>query len=185
MSILNEAINFAVKYHDGAFRKGTNIPYIVHPLEAGVIALSITNDLEVVSASILHDVLEDTSATKEEIKEKFGVRVLNLILADTEDKMLSISADKSWKIRKQATLDFLETADFNEQIVCLSDKLSNIRAIYRDYVSLGDKLWDRFNQKDKNEHAWYYLGIAEKLTLLKDTVAYKEYVELLQKVFDK
>ena len=97
--------------------------------------------------------------------------------------MRDISADKSWKLRKQATLDFLDKATKEEQIICIADKLSNMRAIYRDYNRLGDKLWERFNQKDKNEHAWYYGGIAERLTLLKETEAYKEYVELLSKTF--
>ena len=68
-------------------------------------------------------------------------------------------------------------------MITLGDKLSNIRAIYRDYTTLGDKLWGRFNQKDKKEHAWYYKGVAEELGELSDTFAYKEYVELVGNVF--
>ena len=49
-----------------------------------------------------------------------------------------------------------------------------MRAIYRDYNRLGDKLWERFNQKDKLEHFWYYNGIANRLTFLKETEAYKD-----------
>ncbi|MGN1093878.1 MAG: hypothetical protein ACI4SC_02745 [Candidatus Neoclostridium sp.] len=80
-------------------------------------------------------------------------------------------------------MDFLEKSTKEEQIICLADKLSNMRAIYRDYISLGDILWERFNQKDKNEQFWYYGGIANKLTFLKDTTAYKEYEELLKYTF--
>jgi myo-inositol-1(or 4)-monophosphatase len=65
----------------------------------------------------------------------------------------------------------------------LSDKLANVRELYRDYVEIGDKLWERFNQKDKNMHAWYYRGIAERLNFLTDTIAYNEYIYLLDKVF--
>ena len=183
MEILNKAINFAVKYHDGAFRKGTTMPYIVHPMEAGVIASSLTNDLEVISASILHDVLEDTSATKKEVEEVFGKRVLELILSDTEDKMMHLSASSSWETRKQATLDELLNATYDEQIICLADKLSNMRAIYRDYLVLKDKLWERFNQKDKAKQGWYYTEIANRLTLLKRTPAHDEYLLLLSRVF--
>ena len=70
-------------------------------------------------------------------------------------------------------------------MITLGDKLSNIRAIYRDYSTIGDELWKRFNQKDKSEHAWYYKTIAELLSELSSTFAYKEYVELVNKVFDK
>ena len=70
-------------------------------------------------------------------------------------------------------------------MITLGDKLSNIRAIYRDYNSIGDELWNRFNQKDKNEHGWYYLSIAECLSELEEYFAYQEYCELVNKTFFK
>lgn len=183
MDILDKAIMFAVKAHSGDVRKGTDIPYIVHPIESCAIAASISNDKEIIAASVLHDVVEDSDYTKEDLSKEFGERVTSLVCSDTEDKMRDISAEKSWKIRKQATLDFLDKSTKEEQIICLADKLSNMRAIYRDYNRLDEKLWERFNQKDKNEHFWYYGGIADRLTCLKETEAYKEYVELLSKTF--
>lgn len=185
MDIVDEAIIFAVNAHCGDVRKGTKLPYIVHPIESCAIAASITDDKEVIAAAVLHDVMEDSDYTKQDLLKEFGERVTNLVCSDTEDKMRDISAEKSWKIRKQATLDFLDKSTKEEQIICLADKLSNMRAICRDYNRLGDNLWERFNQKDKNEHAWYYGGIAERLTFLKETEAYKEYEELLKKVFNK
>lgn len=184
VDILDKAIILAVKAHSGAVRKGTKLPYIVHPVESCAIAASTTDDKEIIAAAVLHDVVEDSVFTKEDLLKEFGERVTNLVCSDTEDKMRDISADKSWKLRKQATLDLLDKATKEEQIICLADKLSNMRAIYRDYNRLGDKLWERFNQKDKNEHAWYYSGIADRLTLLTDTMAYKEYVELIRKTFN-
>lgn len=183
MDIVDKAIILAVKAHSGAVRKGTKLPYIVHPVEACSIAASITDDKEIIAAAVLHDVIEDSDYTKEDLLKEFGERVTNLVCSDTEDKMRNIPAEKSWKLRKQATLDSLDKSTKEEQIICLADKLSNMRAIYRDYNRLGDKLWERFNQKDKNEHLWYYGGIAERLTFLKETEAYKEYIELLKKVF--
>ena len=184
MDIVDRAIILAVKAHSGDVRKGTKTPYIVHPIESCSIASSITDDKEIIAAAVLHDVVEDSEFTKEDLLKEFGERVTNLVCSDTEDKMRDISADKSWKLRKQATLDFLDKATKEEQIICIADKLSNMRAIYRDYNRLGDKLWERFNQKDKNEHYWYYGGIADRLTCLKETEAYKEYIELLKKVFN-
>jgi len=183
MDILDKAIILAVNAHSGALRKGTKIPYIVHPLEAATIAASITLDREIIAAAVLHDVVEDTNLTQEDIIKEFGERVAKLVMSDSEDKMKHIPPSQSWQSRKQATLDFLDNSTKEEQIICISDKLSNLRALQRDYKKIGDNLWDRFNQKDKSKHAWYYCGIAARLNLIKDTDSYKEYCELLKGIF--
>lgn len=182
--MVEKAMIFASEAHCGMLRKGTKIPYIVHPMEAGAIAASITDDIEVISAAILHDVLEDTSVTEEQIEEKFGKEVLRLIKSDSEDKRENLPPEETWKIRKQEIIEFLKNkADKKEKIIAMADKLSNIRAIYRDYEKIGDELWNRFNQKDKNLHAWYYGSFVETLSDLEGTDAYKEYCELIKKVF--
>ena len=108
-----------------------------------------------------------------------------LVSAESEDKRDDLPSEATWKIRKQETLDHLKNkATKEEKMITLGDKLSNIRAIHRDYLEIGDKLWNKFNQKDKSEHAWYYKSIAEFLSDLSDTLAYKEYVELVGKVFN-
>ena len=58
MNIIEKAIQFATKAHEGTCRKGTSLPYILHPLEAGAIAAQIADDPEVIAASVLHDVVE-------------------------------------------------------------------------------------------------------------------------------
>ena len=70
-------------------------------------------------------------------------------------------------------------------MITLGDKLSNIRAINRDYKILGDELWDRFNQKDKKEHYWYYQSIADCLLELEEYAAYQEYCDLVKNTFGK
>lgn len=183
-NLLDKAIIFAVKAHSGTFRKGTNRPFITHPLEALSIASSITNDENVLCASVLHDTVEDTSTTIEDIRINFGEEVAKLVAYESENKRENQPAEDTWKIRKIETLEQLKNASVDEQILVLADKLSNMRAMYRDYSSLGDTFWDRFNQKDKNEHAWYYKSIAENIKDLKGTFAYKEYIELLDKTFN-
>ena len=119
-----------------------------------------------------------------EIEREFGKEVLRLIESDSEDKREGLPPEQTWKIRKQETIDYLKNkADRKEKIIALSDKLSNVRSIYRDYKKIGDELWNRFNQKDKNEHAWYYGSFTETLSELGDTAAYKEYCELVKKIF--
>lgn len=182
--MVEKAIIFASEAHKGMFRKGTDIPYIVHPMEAGAIAASITSDKEIISAAILHDTLEDTSVTAEDIEREFGKEVLRLVKGDSEDKREDLPPEETWKIRKQEKIDYFRNkADIKEKIVAISDKLSNIRSIYRDQEKTEDEFWNRFNQKDKKEHAWYYRSFIDIFSELKETVAYKEYCELYSKIF--
>ena len=183
MNILDRAIIFATERHSGSVRKGTDTPFIVHPLEAVSIAAGITNDVEVLAATVLHDVVEDTPTQLSEIEAEFGKRVADLVAAESEDKMTDIPASESWKLRKEATIAALKTASRDEKIIVLSDKLSNIRAMNRDYTLVGDKLWERFNQKDKNMHGWYYRSIAQALLDLSGSAAYAEFCRLVEATF--
>ena len=105
---LNLAIEFATKKHNGQLRKGTLISYIVHPLEVMQILYSMRADTNLMIAGILHDTLEDTNTTPEEIKKLFGKDVLNLVESNSEDK------SKTWCERKTHTIKELSHA--NERI---------------------------------------------------------------------
>ncbi|MBQ7202053.1 HD domain-containing protein [Candidatus Saccharibacteria bacterium] len=183
--MFDKAIIFATKAHSGACRKGTDIPYIVHPLEAASIVATMTKDKNVLAAAVLHDVVEDTKYTNEDIKNEFGEEVARLVAAESENKREDLPEAETWRIRKQETIDHLKNhASKNAKIIALGDKLSNIRAIARDYAKLGEEFWNRFNVKDKNEHAWYYKSLVEAFSDLSDEPAYKEYEKLVKEVFD-
>ena len=181
-SLLDRAITFAVKAHQGMERKGKGFPYIVHPMEAVCIVATMTNDQELLAAAALHDVIEDTDTTADDLKKEFGECVAMLVEAESEDKTGGSKAE-TWHQRKQDTLDRLRNADLDIKIVALGDKLSNMRAIAHDYAVLGDELWDRFTVKDPAEHAWRYHALAEALNDLSDTDAYKEFHTLVNKTF--
>lgn len=183
--LLSRSVVFALKAHEGQTRKGSSIPYILHPLEAAAIVATMTSDEEIISAAVLHDVVEDTETSIEEIRSLFGERIAGYVAAESENKYKELSAEDTWKVRKQETLDRLATAPYEIKILALADKLSNIRAVYRDYNTVGEKLWSRFNQKDKKEHCWYYRSVAECLSDLENTFAYREYCELVEKTFSK
>ncbi len=186
MDVLDKALIYAIAAHEGANRKGGINPYILHPLEAAVIAGTMTNDREVMAAAALHDVVEDTDHTIDDIREHFGDRIAALVGHETENKRPGTPPAESWKIRKLETLEALaKTKDINLKILWLSDKLSNVRAFYRDEKALGIGVFERFNQKDPAEHAWYYLKTIELLDELKGTAAYEEYAGLAHKTFDK
>lgn len=184
MGILEKAIVYAAENHMGAVRKGNDIPYIVHPMEALSIAATMTNDPEVLAATVLHDVVEDTAITINQIEEGFGKRVADLVAWSSEDKMPHIPPQESWKARKDATIKSLEDASLDEMIIILADKLSNIRGLYQGLIHIGDEIWRQFNQKDKRMHEWYYRAILGALTALSDSIAYQEFSSLIDKVFN-
>lgn len=181
-SLLDRAITFAVKAHQGVERRGKGFPYIIHPMEAVCIVATMTNDQELLAAAALHDVIEDTDTTADDLKKEFGERVAMLVQAESDDKTDGPKAE-TWHQRKLATLDRLKNADLDIKIVALGDKLSNMRTIAHDYAVLGDELWNRFTVKDKAEHAWRYHALAEALNDLSDTDAYKEFHLLVNNTF--
>ena len=186
MELVSEAIAFAAKAHDGMRRKKSEVPYILHPMEAAVIVGTMTEDQNLIAAAALHDVVEDTDITIEEIEEKFGKRVRELVGSETEDKRAELPPAATWRIRKEESLAVLErTEDLGVLMVWLGDKLANMRAFYRDFKVEGAALWQRFNQTDANEQAWYYRSIARLTERLSDTAAWVEYHALTELVFGK
>jgi myo-inositol-1(or 4)-monophosphatase len=186
MELVSEAIAFAVKAHDGMRRKKSDLPYILHPMEAAVIVGTMTEDQNLIAAAALHDVVEDANITIEEIEERFGRRVRELVESETEDKRAELPPASTWRIRKEESLRVLENAeDIAVLMVWIGDKLANMRSIYRDFKVEGVGMWQRFNQKDVNEQAWYYRSIAKLTERLSDTSAWLEYKTLTELVFGK
>ena len=181
--LLDRAIVFAVKAHAGTERRGKGFPYIVHPMEAVEIVATMTPDQELLAAAALHDTVEDTSVTIEDIRAQFGPRVAALVEAESDVFMEGVSEEDSWHARKQAAIDRLARAPHDAKMVALGDKLSNMRAIARDYAVMGDKLWNIFHAKDPKDHEWHYRGLADSLRELSDTFAFQEFERLIDQVF--
>ena len=181
-SLLDRAIVFAVRAHRNVERKGKGSPYIVHPMEAVSIVATMTNNQELLAAAALHDVVEDTDTTVDDLRREFGERVAQLVEAESDIQIDESRAD-SWHKRKEVAIERLANASRDAQIVALGDKLSNMRAIARDYVLQGDALWNIFNVKDRKEHEWHYRGLAASLRDLHDTFAYQEFERLINQVF--
>ena len=178
MNVIEKAIEFAVKAHAGALRKGTNLPYILHPMEAAAIAAQLTDDQEVIAATVLHDTIEDTETTVEDIRKEFGARVAELVSSNTENKRRELPAADTWLIRKQETIEHLKTASRAVKTVVFADKLSNLRAMVTDYISEGETFWNRFEMKDPHKHVWYYGAMIESFEELGDSLLHREYLRL-------
>lgn len=184
-SFLDKAINFAVKAHGGVERRGKGFPYIVHPLEALAIVATLTKDQEMLAAAVLHDVVEDTEYTEEDIRKEFGDRVAKLVASESDLVIEGKSESESWKDRKQFAIDRLKKLDRDGKIVAIGDKLSNARAMLMDYETLGEELWNKFHVTDPKLHKWHYEGLLNSLSELSDTFAYREFKEIVEKLFAK
>ncbi|KKB43819.1 HD domain-containing protein [Bacillus thermotolerans] len=157
MTLVEKAITFAAAAHQGQVRKDSNIPYVTHPFTVGMMLQKEGSTEEVIAAGILHDTLEDTEATYEELTKEFGKRVADIVQAVSEkDKSLP------WEERKQATIEALPfmTEEALQVIVC--DKLHNIRSIRQSAEEAGVNVWERFNRGKKQQH-WYYSEVLKKL----------------------
>ena len=182
-SILDRAIVFAVNAHQGTERRGKGFPYIVHPMEAVEIVATMTTDQELLAAAVLHDTVEDTDVTLDDIRREFGERVAKLVEEESDVFVDGVSEADSWHERKRAAIDRLAQASRDAKMVALGDKLSNARIIYRDFVQKGNELWNIFHVTDVKEHEWHYRGLAESLKELEGTFAYSEFTDLINKIF--
>lgn len=157
MELIEKAIVFAAKAHDGQVRKGTSIPYISHPFAVGMYLKQGNCSDKVIAAGILHDTIEDTEVTYEELVSEFGTKVASLVRAASEhDKSLP------WKERKLHTINYLNEASIEEIQVITADKLHNLHSIRQDLKLLGDEIWSRFNRGKEDQH-WYYSRIVQAL----------------------
>jgi len=153
----DRALIFAAKAHDGQVRKGTDVPYLVHPVAVAATLLAMHCDDAVILAALLHDTVEDTAATLADIEREFGPEVAAIVAGASEP-------DKSaaWKVRKQHTIHYLKTAPPSVRLVACADKLHNLRSMMRDHAELGDAVWQRF-KRGRAEQGWYYREVIKSL----------------------
>lgn len=186
LPLFEKAAVFAAVAHSGMTRKGSRIPYLAHPIEAASIVAEMTDDEELIAAAVLHDVVEDTEVTLQELRAYFGDRIAEYVGGETENKRKDLPPESTWLLRKRETIVFLtDRADTNARMLALADKLSNLRSIARDAAKLGDRLWERFHQKDKAMHGWMYRQVAEALRELESYPAWKEYDWLIRQIFEQ
>ncbi len=147
----------------GQHRKGTDVPYIVHPFAVMMTASQATKNEDVLIACLLHDVLEDVPSEiydEARMMEEFGERVVAIVRDVTKD-----DDEPDWHRRSQKYLDHLrEQASDEAIIVSLSDKTHNLQSILFDYETVGDELWQRFSTKNKADQIWWYGSILEVVT---------------------
>ncbi len=146
---LLEAAAFAARKHTGQKRKGKDEePYINHPLEVANLLISVggVDDIDVLTAGLLHDTVEDTDTTKQELESKFGSRTADIVIEVTDDKSLPKSE------RKRLQVEHAPHLSAEAKLVKLADKISNITDVTnnppagwpierrREYVDWGERV---------------------------------------------
>lgn len=181
--MINKAMEIAIKAHADKNRKGTEIPYVIHPLEVGMILARNKMSDDVIISGILHDVVEDGKLTLNDVEEMFGPVVKRIVeKVYTADKDVT---SENWRIRRKHTLDYLrEEASPEFKFVSCADKLSNIKLIADEMEKVGHKVWDRYEEGYENKK-WYHQSLVVSLSQISNYRMYKEYIKYVKAVFGR
>jgi (p)ppGpp synthase/HD superfamily hydrolase len=155
------ALVFAARKHAGQTRKGSDVPYITHPVAVALLVHAHGGSEDQVVAALLHDTVEDCGGLPvlEEVRDVFGTTVAQIVEVMTD----SVDREREpWRARKQRALDTLSAASATARLVAVCDKLHNVRSILADYETEGAKIWVRFNG-GKEGSLWYYRTLLQVL----------------------
>jgi len=157
----NEAFLFAAEKHAAQTRKKTDVPYISHLMSVASLVLEAGGGEDEGVAALLHDVVEDCGGhpVLEEIRERFGDRVANIVEGCTDAYTIP---KPPWKQRKLDYLEVLRRADEDVRLVSAADKLHNVRSILADFRREGDSVWERFSGR-RDGTLWYYRAVLDVL----------------------
>ena len=126
---IKRAYLYAKEKHSGQFRR-TGEEYIVHPLFVAYILTSINADKDTIIAALLHDVVEDTEASKSDIKDNFGEVVANLVDGVTKINNINVSTDNEYLTSYYKKIIVGMSEDVRVIIIKLADRLHNMRTLY-------------------------------------------------------
>jgi guanosine-3',5'-bis(diphosphate) 3'-pyrophosphohydrolase len=175
-----QAKEFATKAHAGQKRKNSDDDYITHPIRVANRLEKEGFSEELICAGYLHDVVEDTIYEIEDIEREFGTKVAMLVAAHTEDK------SKSWKERKQHTIQIMKDADKEVKYLIIADKLDNLIGLEKDLKAQGNRIWKNFNA-GVDMQKWYNKSlVANMYKGLKSheiPAYFSEYEQLVLRVF--
>jgi len=149
-----DAMALAFDLHAGQTRKGSDVPYITHPLAVAAIVGECGGDEDQFIAALLHDAVEDQGGgpVLDQIRGQFGARVADFVSACSDT---DVSPKPPWKERKTAHIAHVAAADPAVKLILAADKYHNLLTIIGGLRTHGDALWDRF-KGGRDGTLWYY-----------------------------
>ena len=158
ISLIDLAVGFAARAHQTQHRKIGDLPYIAHPVGVAFILLRMNCPETVVAAGLLHDTVEDTNVTLEEIRKKFGDEVADIVAGCTEPP----KKGNSWETRKLHMIHTLTGASLSIKLVAAADKYHNLSHSLYTSREGGKSIWGRFG-RGIEQQAWYYRNVSESI----------------------
>jgi hypothetical protein len=159
---LNEALTWAADLHRTQTRKTSSTPYIGHLLSVAGLVIESGGSEEQAIAALLHDAIEDREVTVDEIANRFGQEIADLVDAVTES---DTEPKPPWIDRKKLYIDKLRYSSQEAVLISLADKLHNARALEEGLYSHGEAIWEEFFKSRKQETYWFY---RELMTVYRD-----------------
>ena len=148
--LLSSAVAFALEHHGPQVRKiDGRTPYVAHLFGVALILQRAGCDTETVAAGLLHDVLEDTEVTYEELERSFGPRIAEIVRGVTEDKRLP------WEARKKLYVETVGQAGPEVRAVCAADKINNLTSIAQEHTVRGEQVWTVFRRGREQQIGFY------------------------------
>lgn len=152
--LIEHAIRVAARAHRDDVRKGSDIPYLSHSASVALLLERVgISDDHIIAAALLHDVVEDTVVTIEDLAREFPPNVVELVEGLSERKLDPEGNRRSWHDRKRDHLEVVATSSFGVRAVVLADKLHNLGTMVFD-LEQGEAIWSRFNASSE-DILWY------------------------------
>ena len=158
MSLSERALNFAIRAHMGQMRKSEkDKPYVIHPIIVGLLLKKYGYDDKVIAAGYLHDIVEQTDYTIDDLARLFGGEVASLVMTATEaDQSLSWKDRKTQQIKAIANLP-----ERNAAIIC-ADKIANVEDLRMEKRKNGEINYDNFHASEEDQK-WFFESMCKEL----------------------
>lgn len=176
--LIKKALYFAAEKHDGQYRKGGRVPYIVHPVHLAFDIQKYTKDEKIIAAAILHDVLEDCPSVSLAILQKeFGKYIAQIV---DEVSLYEPKKYKDWKEKKEVYLEKINHASKDALLIVAVDKIHNMQAYFNMLQNKGSRVAGRHFHGTPKGYLWYYGAIGKILNCFLDKQQIvKDYMKIL------
>ncbi len=174
-ALLERAMLLAFRAHEGQTRKDAPTPYIVHPFEVGLILARYGFSDVVIAAALVHDTVEDTPVTLEDVRRELGDEVAAIVAPVTHDDTLS------WEDKKRAYIEAVRAASEAAKAVSVADKIANAHSLLAAYAREGTAVWRHFN-RGRDKKIWFENAMC---AMLKETWMHplvEEYARLVDEM---
>ncbi len=175
--LVEKAMVLALKAHEGQFRKEAPVSYIVHPVRVAILLARYGFSDEVVAGGLVHDVVEDTSFSLDDIKNELGEKVAALVAPVTHDNTLS------WDEKKKAYIESVRMASEEAKAISTADKIANAESLISAHAREGSAVWGYFNA-GREKKLWFEKAVLRMLQESWQHPIVDEYARAVEKMSD-